>query len=545
MEKILQQDYYKREGNFMRKKLMSMMLIGAMAASMLAGCGNKPAENTTKGDTTATVATAEAGDSAAGTEAASGEPTKVVLEYIYFNQVPADLQKVQDAINAITVPAINVEMEYYPVSLGEADTQTSLMISSGQPLDLVVPFGQSAFLSLVNKNMVIPLDDLVTQYGPDVLKADEKTLDGGYIGGKLYGIPSIYKLGRTYGYVVRKDILDEVGWTKMEDNRMADLTELFGKIKEAHPDMSCVQMSGGTGTLDFFGYFNPVDYLGADPGCGGVLGAGLTDNSTIENIFATDEYMEYAKTLHDWYQQGYINADAATNSDTTQSAITAGTAAGFFLNTELDMVPGQSSGIGKEMVAVNTAPHKLLQQELQGQSMCIPVSCKNPEAAMKFINLMFSSDELINLFYYGIEGLDYQVLADGRIGLPEGKTLDTIGYQTFFGLYWDQMTKKVWENNPADYMDQVKTYNDEINESNTSKFIGYTFNPEEVKTKYSAVQDVIKQYRNAIETGSVDAESMVPQFISALQAAGIDEIIAANQKGLDEYMVSKSNSNGR
>ena len=64
-----------------------------------------------------------------------------------------------------------VEVEFYPVSFGEADTQTSLMISSGEQLDLVVPFGQSAFLSLINKNMLEPLDDLLDQYGDNIKEA--------------------------------------------------------------------------------------------------------------------------------------------------------------------------------------------------------------------------------------------------------------------------------------------------------------------------------------------------------------------------------------
>ena len=522
------------------KRTAAVILAGTMVAAALAGCGNSAETSTVTTDS--------------GSGASTGDTQKIVLEYIYFNKVPTDMQLVQDAINAKTVPDIGVEVEFYPVSFGEADTQTSLMISSGEQLDLVVPFGQSAFLSLINKNMLEPLDDLLDQYGDNIKEVDKDTLAGGYVDGKLYGIPSINKVGRTYGYVVRKDILDEVGWTKTEDCTMDDLTELFSKIKAAHPDMNVVQISAGTPstTTPLYDYFYPNDYLGADPACGGISGGGLdATNTTIENVYKSDNYKKFCETMHEWYQNGYINADAATNTDTMQSAVEAGASAGFFLNTEVDMVPNQTSGIGMEMTAVNTRPHTLMQQDIQGQSMAIPVTSANLEAAMKFMNYMFGSKEMVNLFYYGIEGQDYVINDAGEVAYPDGQNAQIVGYRTVLGLYFDQLKQLTpdyldtvvrayagdSQSNYGDtYSEMCKDYNSELNDRNTSKFLGYTYNPNAVKTQYSSVQSVITQYRPGLETGSVDPDTTIPQFISALEAAGINDIIADNQKSLNDWL---------
>ena len=42
----------------------------------------------------------------------------------------------------------------------------------------------------------------------------------------------------------------------------------------------------------------------------------------------------------------------------------------------------------------------------------IPTTSKNPDAAMKFLNLMFSNADINNLLAWGVEGVHYQVLEE-------------------------------------------------------------------------------------------------------------------------------------
>ncbi len=464
------------------------------------------------------------------------DPTHIVLESLFFGSQPADLAAVEAAINEITIPEINVEVELYPLNFADASSQVSLMISAGDQLDLVVTPTESEFLSLVSKNMLLELDDLYEEYGPDIKESAEAVLGGGYVDNTLYGIPSIEKYGRTFGLMVAKEAVDAVGWDKFEDLTMDELGEFMAKVKEAYPDKTIMQMTGGGANLANFEYFYLTDYLGADAACGAVMGAGLDGNSEIVNVFATEEYKEYCQKMREWYQAGYINQDAATNTDTSQSAVTAGTALGYLLYTELDMVPGQSTANGVDMVALNTRGHYMMQTDVGMQQWCIPYTCEDPEAAMKLLNLMWGNTDLINLIYFGIEGQNYQVLDDGRIDYVEGQNAQTTGYKQWFGLYGDTTKRLTWCDLPADYHDQLLAYNDSIDESNTSAFMGYSFNPQVMKTEYAAVTDVITTYRTALECGSVDPEEVLPQFISALESAGINKIIEENQKELDAWI---------
>ena len=472
--------------------------------------------------------------------AADDEPVHIVMECLYFDQVPRDLQAVEDALNEITIPEINVEVELYPLGFMDAAQQVGLMISSGDQLDLIVCIGRSDFLSLVNKNMLLELDDLLEEYGPNIKEVAANLIGGGYVGETLYGIPSVEQLGRTYGLIIAKEAADAAGWDKWEGVTLDEMSDFLAKAHEAFPDKALIQMSGGAGNVTNWEYFEPVDYLGADAACGGIMGIGEGEGNEIVNVFATEEYANFVKVMHEWYQAGYINQDAATCTESNQSFVSTGNALGYFLYTNPGMVRGQGIANGVEMVGIDTRDHYLVQGDIATQTWSIPYTCTDPEAAMKFLDLTYSNLDVINLLYYGIEGLDYRKLDDGRFDYLEGENAQTVGFHQWFGLYGDVAGRDIWSDQTPEYKEELAAYNAEINESNTTKYYGYAFNPDVVKTQYAAVNDVISTYRTSLECGVVDPETVLPQFISALESAGINDIIAANQEALDAWVADQA-----
>ena len=470
------------------------------------------------------------------TALATDDMPTILIECLYFDAIPRDLQAVEEALNKISTEKIGVKVELYPLGFMDASQQVSLMISSNAQLDLIVCPNRPDFLSLVNKNMLLELDDLLDQYGQGIKEEVPNAIPGGLVGNTLYGIPGLEKYGSINGLCIVKEVVDATGWTKFDDLTMEDMTEFLAKAKEV-TSLDPIHLSGGGNAVANFEMMNTVDYLGADAACGGLLGVGPDVDGKIVNIFATDEYRAYCKLMHEWYEAGYFNLDAATNTDSGQAAVTAGTGAGYFIKTELDMVPSQAAANGVEMVALNTRPHIVVTGDIAQQTWSIPYTCKNPEAAMKVLNLMYTDVEFIDLLYYGIEGLDYRKLDDGRIGFLEGEAPQTVGFHQWFGLYGDVSKKAVWESSPVDYKEQLAAFNSEVDESIRSKFYGYAFNPDVVRTEYAAVNDVISTYRTSLECGVVDdVDGVLDQFIRDLETAGINRIIEANQKALDEWV---------
>ena len=48
-----------------------------------------------------------------------------------------------------------------------------------------------------------------------------------------------------------------------------------------------------------------------------------------------------------------------------------------------------------------------------------------------------------------------------------------------------------------------------------------------------------KQYSGALYSGSGDPEELLPQFLEALDDAGINDVIAAKQEQLDAFLAAK------
>ena len=166
-----------------------------------------------------------------GSMAASAEEDiyEVVIQFPTLGTTPPDLQLVEDAINERTESEIGVHVTFYPVSAFETNTTTSLMVSSGEKLDLAISIFEGGVANYVNQGMLLELDDLVEEYGQDILEAEGVAMEGGYFNGALYGIPTEEKMGRVKAFEARKDLLDKYG-IEYDENKIytaEELTEIF------------------------------------------------------------------------------------------------------------------------------------------------------------------------------------------------------------------------------------------------------------------------------------------------------------------------------
>jgi putative aldouronate transport system substrate-binding protein len=59
---------------------------------------------------------------------------------------------------------------------------------------------------------------------------------------------------------------------------------------------------------------------------------------------------------------------------------------------------------------------------------------------------------------------------------------------------------------------------------------------EAIKTKVAATVAIRKQYDPALDTGSVDPEKIVPEFIQKMKASGMDDVIVEKQKQFDAFL---------
>ena len=199
----------------MKKKIVSMLLIAAMTATVVAGCGNSDSGNagsdagtSNAGDSAADAGSSDAGTSDAGDAADAGDASgeAVTLTWAIWDQATTVYWDAMADAYMTANPNVTIEL----VDLGSADYMTVLateLSGDGSDFDVVSIKDVPGYATLVQKNAIIPLDDYIAADGVDLSQfagvTDQVTVDG-----KLYELPFRNDFWVLY---YNKDIFDAAG----------------------------------------------------------------------------------------------------------------------------------------------------------------------------------------------------------------------------------------------------------------------------------------------------------------------------------------------
>jgi len=194
----------------MKKKVISLLMSAAVAASLLAGCGAQPtpapATETPKTETKEETPAAEVKEETPAAEETVEEAEPVTLKWAIWDESTTQYWGDIKAAYETAHPNVTIEM----VDLGSTDYMTVLateLSGSGSDFDVVTIKDVPGYATLVQKNAIIPLDDYIAADGVDLSKyagaTDQVTVDG-----KLYELPF-----RNDFWVLfyNKDIFDAAG----------------------------------------------------------------------------------------------------------------------------------------------------------------------------------------------------------------------------------------------------------------------------------------------------------------------------------------------
>lgn len=515
------------------------------AAALLTGCGGGSGENSGNEGGESSEAAGTESESSEGSSTASDDIYEVVIQFPTLGDTPKDLQMVEDELNKITEPEIGVHVTFYPASAFELNNTTNMMVSSGEKLDLAMCMFEGGAQSYVNKGMLIELDDLVEQYGQDIVEAEGVAMSGGYYDGTLYAIPTEEKMGRVKIFEARKDLLDKyhIEYDEEKIYTMEELTEIFKTVKEGEGDkFYCIATCASENPP--YTYFSEADLLGASY-AGGVLANYGKGTDEIINYYETEEFEHFCEIMRTWMTEGYVSSDCNTVTDASLTQFQTGNYLGMFSNGEPDMLINHTASLqaylGTDVVGLRTTMPASRTQDYQVTQWMIPITCDNPEKTMQFLNMTYAREDVVNLLYWGIEGVHYNRKegTEHMVEYPEGVDRTNVTYSAVLNVWGDKLKDLVMEPSSDEYYDLMREFNNSIEDAYTSDALGYCFNSEPVKTEYAAVTDVITQYDSVLGYGVVDPAGEIENFRSALKAAGIDKVIEENQKQYNEWKAAQ------
>lgn len=514
------------------KKLLSMLLVLAMAMSLLAGCGgnDKGAETGNQGSDAQGTENAGSGEDATTTE--DGEVYEMVMEIINYGFNDPDLQMIQDAVNEITVPEIGVKVTFMPVPIMDMATKLGLLVSGGEKIDLVCAGLLTTPANLAAEGLLMPITDYVEQ-SEALSGLAEGIIDACKIGGEIYAYPGSTANGVQVTYFYDADLAAEYNITMPDKlETAADWDALFSQIKASGMEQYAISLGDGVACENQWAAFDSLGD-GAYNAYGVVMDS---KDGVVENYYATEEYKAKCEMHRDWYEKGYAVPDSNSNGYTTSDSMTQGMIFGFVSNGGTGMSPAYWSKItGKNVQGIPVGEITTRSGDVTNFCWGVPATCENPAKVVKFLELLYTNTELANIMNYGIEGTHY-VTNEGSqiISYPEGMDASTCGYGSFVGTYGD--ISKTYQREPLtdEFVASIPNYM--YPNAASSKYLGYSFDPSSVTTEVTAVTAVIGQYAPALDCGIVDPETMIPEFLEALEAAGMSKIIEENQKQLDLWL---------
>jgi len=467
---------------------------------------------------------------------------EVLMQYPIMDSIPPDLHKVEDAINLRTEKEIGVRVKFFPINRFDINSTTGFLVSSGEKLDLMISLFEGGISSYANKGILLELDELVQKYGADIVAAEGRAMSGGYYNGKLYAVPTEEKIGRVKAFFARRDIVEKYSITHNPTHvyTIEELNEIFAIVKAGESkDFFCIAINSQEEPVFFS--VDPVDFLGSSLASGCLPNYGL--GNEIVNYYESESFAKACAYARAWYQNGFFSPDCNTTADPSFNLLMSGNYFGRFFYAEPDIIPGQSFGaqmaLNTELVPFFTSIPSSMTQHYQLTMWAIPITCENPEKTMQWLNMMYADDDVINLLCYGIEGVHWDFVegSNKEIELSEN---GNASYFSYFNVWGDK--KKNYVIAPFDetnYQD-LNDFNESI--QNISHAIGYSFNSEPVKKEYTAVQDVIDKYQTSLALGVVNPDNILPVFLGALKEAGIDKVIAENQRQFDSWLSENGSS---
>ena len=513
----------------MKKKVIACLLAVSMVAALFTGCGSNSGkkDDTAKGD----------GNSTAVTDTAKGDEDYPVIKVVYcYGFPPKDEQAIEEQLNKIAREKAHAEIDLVGIEFGNWSTQLNLILTGGGDgsVDLFNSFWYTPVANLVANGQVMALDDLIKKEGTGITSLFKGELadfmKGGQVNGKQYGIPCMYAYCTENLYYAKKENVDKAGidWTKV--NNLDTMSDAILKIKKANPDNSFIP-----GSTDPYWMPKSIDYLG-DTNFLGVL-TDPTNSTKIENYYESEYFKNFLKYVKVWKENNVFSPDPLSNNGSTLNnllmGVTNGTT-GYAWDTQVGMATTEAQN-NMDLEGTNVTEALSTTSDVTTYMWHISTFSKNPEAAMRVLNLLYTDPEASQLVANGVEGLDYEINADGQMVYPEGKKgLADLGWSVGSMAYWPNvMLCKTWYYEPKDVYTKMLEKNKTCKKSLA---LGFTFDSTNVANQITACTNVVAQYYAPLMYGEVDIDSTLPDFQKALKKAGIDEIIAEKQKQLDAWL---------
>lgn len=389
----------------MKRRYLSLFLALTLMILALSACGqqSEPQQSQTSGA------------QASGTGTVNGGQKPVTLSIVTESFTPTidcgempmwqELQK-----------ELNITIKFDQVRSGWEERKAVILASNELP-DIFLG-GLTDGDIVTNSQAFVDMRALIDQYAPNVKKmfeANPAALAASSFppDGAVYSLPLILGLMPESAEVmiINKTWLDKLNLevpttidqleTVLTAFRNGDPNE-NGKADEIPLDWPAEAYAHGHDIYCLTGAFGAVDNQSAD--------MPVVKNGKVDFLFTTDAFYKVTQYLHKWYKAGLINPEVYTNTYEQAGALSnqgetarVGVTTGWSVESRAGKFADQYIILPQLSASANSAIKPLWPSnpsQFNAPNVCeLTTACKNPEAAMKLINMLYSDDYTLQNYY--------------------------------------------------------------------------------------------------------------------------------------------------
>lgn len=446
--------------------------------------------------------------------------------------IDGEAEKTFKAVNEkLAADGVGIEFELTTIPWDAWDQRTTLMLTSGESFDLLhVMEDLKGFTSYVAQEALTPLDDLIAEFGQNILTAvPEAMMTGAKVNGTTYCVPAFWTetTESCEAITIRTDWLEEYGLAAPETAEdLIEVVKVFQEKWDGDGKPYIMQL-----------YVEPARYLYRTfetyPFTVFEQLICIRQDGSVGAWIETDEFKketEFARTMFDL---GAVNPDIlSVPSDWRENEMEIGRYLyrdGTGLRSVTDM---EKDGVVEDLVLL--APEKNTFRDMAFRNdNVVPAASEHPEAAIKFLNWLYGNQDNYDLFIYGIKGEQYNIVDEAArtyelVQNEEGNNLYIFDTWMIGNLNFQRASASTHPTRAI-----VEYQYDE--KADNSVLVGFQFDPTDVSVEYANCLAEVKASLYPMKVGIQTYEDGIAKALENFKAAGIDAVVEEYQAQFEAW----------
>lgn len=471
----------------------------------------------------------------AGAEGAAPDISKKVQINMWMTggSTPRDFDKVAKLLSEKYEKDLNCTLNFSLFNDTNTAQRMMLMLSSGEPIDLLYSANYLGYATYAKKGAYLPLEDLIPKVAPKLWEyVSPEFWERVKVDGHIYMVPCMWEEWVPYGFLWREDLRKKYDLPVPAD--LETIEAYMQGIKENEPDM---QVTG-----EMVMNYNPIGthfstwelldmkYRWADFRTPYGLYIDYENPTQVSFWWESDQFREDMKMFKRWADAGYWSKSALATTEAKTDAFQAGKIA-------CDLAYNSPSGYAN-LVSILEVSHPdweigwlpfyrvkqlATPNDATQNGFSIPITASNPERALMVLEKLILDKDYYRLSQYGIEGEHYTVTEDGYYQIVG----DAVSSP------FPREGSRLWATRNEEFMLYPKATGRILKEL-FNEFRGYTYpniwtgfgeDTTPYQAERAAVMNVQTQYLPAIQAGLVDdVDKAIDEFLAKAKAAGLDKV---------------------